>query len=67
MSIVVVLFGLVVSSDADSKQKEFDKKRRYDVTQYVTVDVKQMVVKKMFLAVFAENKCACPSQFLACY
>ena len=67
LSIVVVMFGLVVSSDADGKQKGFDKKRRYDVTQYVTVDVEQMVVKKKFLAVFAENKCACPSQILACY
>jgi len=67
LSIVVVMFGLIVSSDAGSKQKEFDKKRRYDATQYVTVDVEQMVVKKKFLAVFAENKCARLIQILACY
>ena len=66
-SIVVVMLGLVVSSDAGSKQKEFVKKRRYDATQYVTVDVEQMIVKKKFLAVFAENKCARPIQILACY
>ena len=66
-SIVVVMFGLVVSSDAGIKQKEFDKKRRYDATQYVTVDVEQMIVKKKFSAVFAENKCARPIQILACY
>ena len=56
LSIVVVMFGLVVSSDAGSMQREFDKKRRYDATQYVTVNVEQMIVKKKFLAVFAENK-----------
>ena len=67
LSIVVVMFGLVVSSGAGSKQKEFDKKRRYDATQYVTVDVERMSVKKKFLAVFAENKCARPIQILACY
>ena len=66
-SIVVVMLGLVVSSDAGSKQKEFVKKRRYDATQYVTVDVEQIIVKKKFLAVFAENKCARPIQVLACY
>ena len=60
LSIVVVMFGLVVSSDAGSKQKEFDKNRRYDATQYVTVDVEQMIVKKKFLAVFAQNKCSRP-------
>ena len=67
LSIVVVMFGLVVSSDAGSMQREFDKKRRYDATQYVTVNVEQMIVKKKFLAVFAENKCARPIQVLACY
>ena len=67
LSIVVVMFGLVVSSDAGSKQREFDKKRRYDATQFVTVNVEQMIVKKKFLAVFAENKCARPIQILACY
>ena len=68
LSIVFVMFGLVVSSDAGSKQKEFDKKRRYDATQYVNVDVEQMIVKKKFLAVFfAENKCAPPIQILACF
>ncbi len=61
------MFGLVVSSDAGSNQKEFDKKRRCDATQYVTVDVDQMIVKKKFLAVFAENKCARPIQIVACY
>ncbi len=65
--VVVVMLGLVVSSDAGSKQKEFDKKCRYDATQYVTVYVEQMIVKKKFLAVFAENKCARPIQILACY
>ena len=64
---IVVMFGLVVSSDAGSNHKEFDKKRRCDATQYVTVDVDQMIVKKKFLAVFAENKCARPIQVLACY
>ena len=68
LSIVVVMFGLVVSSDAGSKQKECGKKRRYDATQCVAVDVEQMIVKKKkFLAVFAENKCARPIQILACY
>ena len=64
---IVVMFGLVVSSDAGSNQKESDKKRRCDATQYVTVDVDQMIVKKKFLAVFAENKCARPIQIVACY
>ena len=64
---IVVLFGLVVSCVAGSKQKEFVKKRRYDARQYVTVDVEQMIVKKKFLAVFAENKCARPIQIVACY
>ena len=64
---IVVMFGLVVSSDAGSNQKELDKKRRCDATQYVTVDVDQMIVKKKFLAVFAENKCARPIQIVACY
>ena len=64
---IVVMFGLVVSSDTGSNQKEFDKKRRCDATQYVTVDVDQMIVKKKFLAVFAENKCARPIQIVACY
>ena len=64
---IVVMFGLVVSSDAGSNQKEFDKKRRCDATQYVTVDVDQMIAKKKFLAVFAENKCARPIQIVACY
>ena len=56
LSIVDVMIGLVVSSDAGSNQKKFDKKRRCDATQYVTVYVEQMIVKKKFLAVFAENK-----------
>ena len=64
---IVVMFGLVVSSDAGSNQKELIKKRRCDATQYVTVDVDQMIVKKKFLAVFAENKCARPIQIVACY
>ena len=67
LSIVVVIFGLIVSSDAGSKQKKFDKNCRYDATQDVTVDVEQMIVKKKFLADFAENKCARPIQILACY
>ena len=67
LSIVVAMFGLVVSSDAGSKQKEFGKNRRYDAMQCVAVDVEQMIVKKKLLAVFAENKCKRPIQILACY
>ena len=54
--IVVVMFGLVVSSDAGSKQREFGKKRRYDATQCVAVDVEQMIVKKKFLAAFCRKQ-----------
>ena len=52
------MFGVIVSSDAGSKQKEFDKKRRYDATQYVSVDVEQMIVKKKF-------SCFCRKQMRA--
>ena len=68
---LLVLCGLVavfVVGEAESAQKEFGKKRRYDATQCVTVDVEQMrVKKKKFLAVFAENKCSRPIQALACF
>ena len=61
-SIVVDMFGLVVSSDAGSNQKEFDKKRQCDAKQYVTVDVEQMIVKKKFLAVLQKTNARLPSR-----
>ena len=62
------LVAVLAVREAESAQKEFGKKCRYDAMKFVTVDVEQIFEKKKkYLAIFADDKFSRPIQALACF